>query len=188
MLPLILALAGGYLIYESLEPQKMESGGEIPASEVKVGDIVYLKIDSLRTRGYAHNPKYYYGNKDVKAIIHKISKEYDDFYIFQISKANNKGEEVKLPQGQLGISYMRSDFYYPEEKKMAMGGTIDDQMKDTMSKRDDIEKEIRQLMTEDPKDLGKIEALQHEYESLGKAYKKLNKQKLDEMRGGLKFK
>ena len=29
MLPLILGLLGGYLIYESLEPQKIESGGEI---------------------------------------------------------------------------------------------------------------------------------------------------------------
>jgi hypothetical protein len=445
MLPLILALAGGYLIYEGLEdqPKKMASGGEIPASEVKVGDIVYLKIDSLRTRGSAYNPKYYYGNKDVKAIIHKISvvnvQGDEPFYIFQISKSNNKGEEVKLPQGQLGIAYMRNDFYYPEEKKMAEGGmtdkdskeminvltqiksdfdyfkpelmnlsaisvdkdnsmvtaqftnnlssnygqsepkwkfvfcsdgynsnnpvclsfinwaknfnwypnveigfyyadinggriykfrikvislpkiepkkaepkeeqtwtiryissedndaaavwvygrnkdeaienakdeywdideiisvtkmadggmtenlkvgdivveyknpnpnqskreiggqgkiisisnamakveyennyeewiplkdlknvaeskkamgvSIDDQMKDAMSKRDAIEKEIRQLMTEEPKDFDKIEALKHEYDSLGKAYKKLNKQKLDEMRGGLKFK
>jgi predicted nucleic acid-binding Zn-ribbon protein len=73
-------------------------------------------------------------------------------------------------------------------EKMAMGGSIDDQMKDTMSKRESIEKEIRELMNKEPKDFDKIEALKQEYESLGKAYKKLNKQKLDEMRGGLKFK
>jgi hypothetical protein len=76
--------------------------------------------------------------------------------------------------------------YIPKE--MSQGGTIDEKMKDAMDKRESIEKEIRELINESPKDLDKIEALQHEYESVGKAYKKLNKQKLDEMRGGLKFK
>jgi hypothetical protein len=176
MLPLILVLAGGYLIYEALEPEKMESGGEI-LDNLKVGDFVMVKKESIREKGAGDH---LWTKKDIKGIV--VKKE-DGMY--QIHKVDTKDKEIKYPKGYIGLFY-KKDLYLPE--KMAMGGSIDDQMKDTMSKRESIEKEIRKLMTEDPKDLGKIEALQNEYESLGKAYKKLNKQKLDEMRGGLKFK
>jgi len=176
MLPLILALAGGYLIYESLEPQKMESGGEIP-NDLKVGDFVMVKKESIREKGAGDH---LWTKKDLKGVVVKSNDG-----LYQIHKVDTKDKEIKYPKGMIGYFY-KQDLYLP--KKMAMGGSIDDQMKDAMSKREAIEKEIKQLMNEDPKDLGKIEALQHEYESLGKAYKKLNKQKLDEMRGGLKFK
>lgn len=176
MLPLILALAGGYLIYESLEPQKMESGGEIP-DNLKVGDFVMVKKESIREKGAGDH---LWTKKDLKGVVVK-----KDDGLYQIHKVDTKDKEIKYPKGYIGLFY-KEDLYLP--KQMSQGGSIDEKMKDAMDKRQSIEKEIRQLMTEDPKDLGKIEALQHEYESLGKAYKKLNKQKLDEMRGGLKFK
>ena len=117
--------------------------------------------------------------KDVqlaKDIYNKIKEKYPDTKL-ELSKKTIT-PEIKILYLELEIS----------KYQFADGGSIDDQMKDAMSKRDAIEKEIRQLMTEEPKDFDKIEALKHEYDSLGKAYKKLNKQKLDDMRGGLKFK
>ena len=176
MLPLILALAGGYLIYDALEPEKMESGGEI-TNDLKVGDFVMVKKESIREKGAGDH---LWTKKDLKGV---VVKTYDGMY--QIHKVDTKDKEIKYPKGMIGYFY-KTDLYMPE--KMAMGGSIDDQMKDTMSKREAIEKEIRELMNKEPKDFDKIEALKQEYESLGKAYKKLNKQKLDEMRGGLKFK
>jgi hypothetical protein len=178
MLPLILALAGGYLIYEGLEdqPKQMKAGGEIP-KDLKVGDFVMVKKEIIREKGTGDH---LWTKKDLKGVVVK-----NDDGLYQIHKVDTKDKEIKYPKGLIGYFY-KKDLYLPE--KMAEGGSIDDQMKDAMSKRDAIEKEIRQLMTEEPKDFDKIEALKHEYDSLGKAYKKLNKQKLDEMRGGLKFK